>query len=350
MNKHQEDIWLSIYLFYNEPWEDFLQKAIEPYVSTAIQTGIAEQYFFIRYWEKGPHIRLRLKGNTEMVNTILKPNLEEHFLNYFESKPSRRIEPQYPAEFSEKLKWFPNNSIQYVDYVPEFDRFGGINGVACAEEQFMISSRTVLEFIKQKGRNWSYDDAMGTAIKLHLSFIHSAGFSIEEAISFFDFFTKNWLTYTFKNVQEEITKEDYSHQSDLSIKAFEDSFDAQKESLIPFHEALWIGMEEGTEFEETILNYWTKKNKSILNSLIYLFQNQKLSNRSDQFVYQIAPQPYSDKSLIYSILADFVHLTNNRLGIFNRDESYLSFMMKRCLEEIKKNDQVSLVIPNSNSN
>ena len=40
--------WLSAYLYYNEPWETFLVEAVEPYVKTVMQTGIAEQYFFIR--------------------------------------------------------------------------------------------------------------------------------------------------------------------------------------------------------------------------------------------------------------------------------------------------------------
>ncbi|MEM6967336.1 MAG: thiopeptide-type bacteriocin biosynthesis protein, partial [Bacteroidota bacterium] len=144
MNPKKNDTWLSVHLYYNEPWEEFLQKALEPYVNTAVQTGIAQQYFFIRYWENGPHIRLRMKGEEEMINTILKPNLEEHFTHYFESKPSRRTEPQYPPNFSETLKWFLNNSISYNEYQPEVGRFGGKLGIQIAEKQFMISSKVVL--------------------------------------------------------------------------------------------------------------------------------------------------------------------------------------------------------------
>ena len=77
--------WLSVHLFYNEPWEEFLQKAVEPYVNTAIQTGIATQYFFIRYWERGPHIRLRLKGDVEMINTILKVIQIQQIRSFFDA-------------------------------------------------------------------------------------------------------------------------------------------------------------------------------------------------------------------------------------------------------------------------
>lgn len=344
MNKHQHDTWLSIHLFYNEPWEDFLQKAIEPYVNTAIQTGIAQQYFFVRYWEKGPHIRLRLKGELEMLNSILKPNLEEHFNNYIESKPSRRVEPNYPPNFSEDLKWLPNNTLDYSDYEPEFGRYGGPIGLALSEKQFMISSQTVLEFIKQKGKTWSYDDGMGTAIKMHLTFIHAAGLNIDQAISFFDFYGKNWLPYTFKNIQEEITEEDFESQSTLSIQAFEQSFESQKSSLIPFHSKLWNAMEDGDTFEENILNNWLDKNKVILEELILKEKSGELSSRIPKYVYQIKPNQFPEKELLWSILVDYIHMTNNRLGIFNRDESYLSFMMMRCLEEIKKDEKVGVEV------
>ena len=83
-----------------------------------------------------------------MINSILKPNLEEHFNHYFESKPSRRVEPNYPPNFSEDLKWYPNNTLKYSDYEPEFGRYGGSVGIALSEKQFLISSQTVLEFIK----------------------------------------------------------------------------------------------------------------------------------------------------------------------------------------------------------
>lgn len=342
MNKQQQDTWLSVHLYYNEPWEGFLHKAIEPYVNTAIQTGIADQFFFIRYWEKGPHIRLRVKGDLEMLNSILKPNLEEHFNNYFESIPSRRIEPNYPPSFSGNLKWLPNNTLVYFDYEPEYRRYGGPVGIALSEKQFMVSSQTVLEFINQKGALWSYDDAMGIAIKMHLTFIHSAGLNIDQAISFFDFHCKNWLPHTFKNIQEEITQEDFESQSFLSTQAFEESFESQKSSLIPFHFKLWNAMEEGIPFEEDTLNKWFRKNKIIIDEL--RLNEKELNYRTSKYVYQIKSTKFPEKELLWSILVDYIHMTNNRLGIFNQDESYLSFIMMRCLEEIKRNDRVGVKI------
>ena len=346
MNKHQKDTWLSIYLFYNEPWEDFLQKAVEPYVNTAIQTGIAQQYFFIRYWERGPHIRLRLKGEVEMVYKILKPNMEEHFNHYFESKPSQRTEPNYPDDFSDDLKWLPNNALVEVEYQPEIKRFGGEVGMLISEKQFMLSSKTVLDFLNQKGKTWSYDDAMGIAIKLHLSFVHAVGLGLEEATDFFDFFVKNWLPHTYKKEQGGFHEKDLEHHANLSLAAFDKSFDTQKETLIPFHTTLWEALERGDEFEQSVLNDWVLGNKSIASELIAAAKQDHLQPRSPKCKYQFFSELQSQNKLLWSIFADYIHLTNNRLGITNKDEPYLCFMMMKCLQEIKKKKAEHLIIEN----
>jgi len=336
MSKTNKHTWLSVHLFYNEPWEEFLYEAVEPYVSTAIQTGIAESYFFIRYWEKGPHIRLRFKGEKDMMETILKPNMEEHFLNYFESKPSIRVEPNFPKDFDEELKWHPNNTFTYFDYEGELERFGGENGISIIENQFMLSSKTILELIKRKTKSWSYDDALGNAIKLHLTFLNSMGMDINHAIQFLQFFTDNWLPYTYQKKEEQLEQDEKILKVRDSIASFENSFKAQKESLLPFHKLIWNTLENDDEFDDELLNSWVRENQTFSKTLNEVFDIGNLSKRSAKYIYTIAPKNDSVNVLLWSIFADLIHLTNNRLGIGNRDESYLTFMMQKCLEEIKK--------------
>ena len=48
-------------------------EAIAPYVKTVLQTRIAQQYFFIRYWDRGPHIRLRFKAEKHVIDQLLQP-------------------------------------------------------------------------------------------------------------------------------------------------------------------------------------------------------------------------------------------------------------------------------------
>src|SRR5438874_11952323 len=53
--------WRSYHLFRAEPWEEFLCTGVRPLVDELADAGLTEGFFFIRYWERGPHIRLRLK-------------------------------------------------------------------------------------------------------------------------------------------------------------------------------------------------------------------------------------------------------------------------------------------------
>jgi len=253
MTKHSDYIWLSVHLFYNEPWEEFLQQAVEPYVNTAIQTGIVQQYFFIRYWERGPHIRLRLKAEKELVKVVLEPNIKEHFETYFSSKPSVRKEPSYPVFFPDESKWFPNNSVQKIQYQPELERYGGPVGMEVAEEHFMLSSKTVLDLIMEKGKNWSYEEGMGSAIKLYVTLAGAAEFSIEEAIAFFDMVHLAWLPHALGIYQKQMSAEAIEQQTLLTLQTFEHSFEQQKEDLIPFHQELWNGIKEENSFEDEIM-------------------------------------------------------------------------------------------------
>ena len=324
--------WLSVHLFYNEPWEEFLNKAVGPYVNTALQTGIAQQFFFIRYWEQGPHIRLRLKGNPEMVQSVLQPNLQEHFNNYFESKPSRRTEPGYPPNFPENLKWLPNNSIHYKDYEREEQRYGGSTALLLGEEQFMLSSMTILDFIKSKGKSWSYEDAMGTAIQLHISFAYALGFNFEETIHFFDFIYKNWMPFALKKYHNQVSPEEYQLQSQRSIQSFEKAFDSQKKLLLPFLSQFLENLQNGEAFEEKAINNWVSENNRISAGIQYLHKVEKLEPRPTSIQYKIPPVGEDISLLLWSIYADFIHMTNNRLGILNRDEPYIGYLIMKSLK------------------
>ena len=85
-----DQTWLAAFLYYAEPWEGFLIKVVQPFVRSVMEKNMAEQFFFIRYWERGPHIRLRFKGEKEPLESKVKPQLESYFRSYFKEKPSQR--------------------------------------------------------------------------------------------------------------------------------------------------------------------------------------------------------------------------------------------------------------------
>ncbi len=332
-----KSIWLAAHLYYNEPWEVFITKAIEPYIRTVMRTGIAKQYFFLRYWERGPHIRLRFRGDATVLEQLLQPNLEEHFYNYFDAKPSERTEPNYPPDLPRDYLWLPNNSVQWIDYEPESNRYGGAIGVKIAERQFQASSDIVLQYIRQKGLKWSYDDALGTAIKLHLSFAHTLGLNMEDITRFFGMIFFNWLPRALQMRPVKGDNEKYRLKIQETLQAFGQSFEMQKGALLPFHQQLWEALETDEGFEEDILNTWITSNAVVRLQYETALTNGQLAARQQRYHLpdDLRADLPADQELLWNIYADFVHMTNNRLGILNKDEGYLGYLIMESMQTLR---------------
>ena len=325
--------WLAAYLYYAEPWEKLLVEAVDPFVNEVFEQKWADQFFFIRYWEKGPHIRLRFKGSAGVLENETRSELQDHFARYYQSLPSAREEPSW-EDIEEEHVWFPNNSVQFIDYEPETERYGGPVGILIAEKQFELSSRVILEIIKRSD-NWSYDRALGAGIQMHLAFAHSLGMDLHEVKTFFRRVFENWFGWGtgIYGFGEKLSEKEIRDRQDATLKAFREQFALQKSQLIPFHQSFWEALGGDGEFEEAWLNNWTAGMAKIGDEL-------RVEQKSQRLIYP--PRARSDKKLkvsgdrqlLWSILFSYVHMTNNRLGIKNRDEAYLGYLIKESLESL----------------
>ena len=116
-----DQTWLAAYLFYAEFREVFLIKGVQFFACSVMEKNLAEQFFFIRFWERGPHIRLCFKSEKKHPESKVKQ--------------SQRDEPEQIKQLPEDQHWFPNNSVIFIPYEPEIERYGGpIGGVY--EKQF----------------------------------------------------------------------------------------------------------------------------------------------------------------------------------------------------------------------
>lgn len=325
--------WLSAHLFYTEPINVFLAKAIKPYLDTVIQSGIAERMFFIRYFERGKHIRLRFEGEDYVLNHILKPNMIEHFEAYFSMYPSERSDPSFHPDAPASQLWLPNNSLHFIDYEPELERYGGQYSLSICERLFHSSSTCVLASMTGAWQpTWSYQQAMGVAIKLHLAMVHAFGFDIEDAADFFTEVHAHWLPFAV--ARERATQTQYEVQLRMMADNYEQGFQEQKEGMLSYHAAFWEALIEEKEFEETYIDNWILECRRIGLEFRLAEAQGMIQPRPD--VYRLKMQTEKGKELVdmWSFYADFVHLTNNRLGIDNEDESYLAYLIMRSLEEM----------------
>jgi thiopeptide-type bacteriocin biosynthesis protein len=105
-----------------------LTQAIAPVVSAALGSGAATGWFFIRYADPDPHLRVRWRGDPARLVGSTLPALEKSLAPWLESGAVRR--------------WGIDT------YEREVERYGGPAGIELAEAVFMADSDAALEVMR----------------------------------------------------------------------------------------------------------------------------------------------------------------------------------------------------------
>lgn len=327
MDTKRTEKWLSAHIYSTAPWEHFFHSSLFPFVDTAVKTGIISQYFFERKTDRGAHIRLCIKGEASTLDTILKPHLKEHIINYLEVYPSVRIDPDYPDHFPENYKWFPNNSIQFFSYEPNVNHFGGSVAQSICEEQFYYGSMAVLQIVKDKKYDWTYDDAMVHAIQTHVVFAHAVGLSLSEVIQFFQFSYRKGL----KKISQKGTHSNNPYQQEsetLDIeRTYERAFEFQRVVMRRILDQLWTDLDSNLEGLTDTMQDWHVHNQLI---------SQKLQQVQEMGQLELTNEASSAVNPLWELYTTFIYKMNNRLGIAERDESFISFIIVKSLEALEE--------------
>lgn len=131
--------WLSFHAFCPVDRDALLLQVVQPVVAELWAEGITDRFFFVRYPEGGDHVRLRLRIAAE-VDTA--PAADRAFARLRASC----------TEFARTLST-PANRIEVVPAIfeLEIDRYGGPRWFPCALSFFVLSSLDALRFVAQWG-------------------------------------------------------------------------------------------------------------------------------------------------------------------------------------------------------
>jgi thiopeptide-type bacteriocin biosynthesis protein len=117
-----------------------LVDTIRPLIGTAVASGAADGWFFIRYADPEPHVRLRLHGDPLRLTGEFLPHL------------AATLEPL--VDDRRIARW------QLDTYVREVERYGGAQGIVLAEQLFCLDSECVLAMLAStpgdEGLNWRW--------------------------------------------------------------------------------------------------------------------------------------------------------------------------------------------------
>jgi thiopeptide-type bacteriocin biosynthesis protein len=317
--------WLSYLIYYYDEQDRLLTQCIRPLVDTLKSRESFVQYFFIRYWEGGPHIRFRVlaqNGDEALENVI-----ETCIRTYLEVEPStldlsERVMREHFLKFSRlenvavSFTVQPNNSLRRKEYEPEYDRYGGREGTICSEAHFFHSSELCLGLLRdmrEKGRQ-----RLTVAMAVTLTILEAFGMGIEDSLTILSKYSRVWQRYIPQDPRQ---VQDY----------FGQKYRAQKDKIVNylhhyFHDKSKIIPEE-------LLAPWMAHLDNTNEQMTQLYRNGQLTFQAEGDQYLKGLEHIPNYKLI-PIVISYIHMSNNRLGIRPEQEAYLGFLLYKGLLEI----------------
>ncbi|MFF4319285.1 thiopeptide-type bacteriocin biosynthesis protein [Streptomyces sp. NPDC001568] len=128
--------WHSHHLFLHcgaEETDAFLLRTAAPLLDGLVESGHADRWFFIRYGQDGPHVRIRVRGPHSAALGQLPGELA------LAAKEVPSVPGPWPSRHGE---------VRTVPYVPETGRYGGPRALPVAEEVFTDSTRAALDALR----------------------------------------------------------------------------------------------------------------------------------------------------------------------------------------------------------
>ena len=165
-----ERSWRAYEIFYHAHQDRLLGRLVLPLVRDLLREGVIDRFFFIRYELGGPHVRLRWRAPSDSDVDAAEALLAERAADFFALWPSPEPLPEEevrrtnrmlldldPMTRSEDDQVHPDNSWRAVPPLFEVERYGGPECVGASLDLFTLSSARVLQWLgarDEPGGGW----------------------------------------------------------------------------------------------------------------------------------------------------------------------------------------------------
>jgi hypothetical protein len=148
--------WVSAHIYHGGDLDRLLTGAVRPLVA---ELGAGTDFFFLRYWDGGPHLRLRIPVAGPARRAEVEALVRDRCAAYLAGNPSPgRLSPAGYARTAAALargeglttyltELQPDDSVALTPYRPEHDRYGHGPALAAVERHFVESSRIALRVL-----------------------------------------------------------------------------------------------------------------------------------------------------------------------------------------------------------
>lgn len=124
-----DDRWVSAHVFTGHPLDLVVRALLPEAVAELRRRGLADRFFFLRHWQGGPHLRLRVRLTTPAAEPAVRTTLDAHAAAFFHTRPpspamtegryqalARQLAAQEPE--SEPGTLAPHDSLAFHPYRP----------------------------------------------------------------------------------------------------------------------------------------------------------------------------------------------------------------------------------------
>lgn len=338
--------WISLHIFYSSNANPVIVDVIAPLVEDLRVRGTIQRYFFIKYWMEGPHVRLRLQPAPGVTKERVKQEIEPMINAYLERRPALYDIDQdeyrsfhkdmFIAEYGQnawdekfgevgEMGLRGNNTWHYIEYEPEYRRYGGVDGVELAEWHFEKSSDIVVRCLRDTNVHVR-PILLGLSIQISLPLC----FAFLRDDVRVQSFLKNYIRYW----QETFHQNSVDMMPDFEKKYTRLAPDLQRRITEIRHYIV-----DGTPGHLTELEReWASHIAELRRRVDDLVAQGKLVFAGKGVDGGTGPIEENDFGYYEILLSSYIHMTNNRLGVSILDEIYLSYILQLALEERMKSN------------
>ena len=321
-----ERTWVAVHAFGTGAPDLFLTDAVAPAVERMRSERRAHGWFYLRYWDGGPHVRVRVRTTPENEASV-RAELHGVHAEHVRSHPSRQWMGQetYRAMAEELARRedvahepAPREADTCADYpyLPEHAVYGRESAMRAAEEHFEESTLIALEVITsmpEQSRRRGFALSVGLATAM-LNGVEAMG---------------------PPPPRESLDPPpgDAYPTPDL-LEQLERSYTAQRERLRDQGRAL-AELVRSRELGDDPLHRWVDSIRRLRRALTAARAEGTLSLRPS-----LSPLGWnsvgasSGEAVVTSVLMRCAHLVNNRVGVSYQDEMHINYLMARTFSEV----------------
>lgn len=284
-----------------------------------VKEGDCSSWFYLRFFEYGPHIRLRIKDFKGDKTHLLDP-IKEFIHNY----PSvmidyKSLKSPYGQDLNstDSKDFIEEGNILEVPYIPEYQKYGGEDAISYSESFFHVSSKIASLLIDKT--KYDFNKRFTFTLDLMLLTALSLDLPIKKLPSFFYHYAKFWEKY----MEPEMKKK-------VSNKA-QQLFEKNKEVITKRVYTIIHSYEGNKTPINEIHDIWKVNVTNLANDYKNSFNNGKLIQPSTG---KIARNESEFLDSIFSICFSHIHMTNNRLGLSQYEEFYLGLFIYLAFKQM----------------